>query len=349
VTVQHGAAPTDPVPVVADIATVADDEVVWFVGATRREINGVRPGTEVDVQGVTVRTLDRPGELLCRFATINDVHFGETVAGVVSGTDIGPTFSVPAGEEPYTEFMNRGAVAAMAAIDPAVVLAKGDLTASGVDAEYQRFIDVYRTAFGDRLMHIRGNHDAYHGATFADTSVQSRDLPGVTVAMIDTSRIHQVNGSVGADQLEWLDELAARADRPVLLFGHHHIWNPDRDPRRDDHFGIRPTDSEALIEVFVRRKSLVGYFAGHTHRNHRQLIEATGDVPWVEVACVKDYPGTWAEYRIFDGGILQIHRRISSPEALAWSEQTRHMYDGGYAEYAFGNLSDRCFFVPTNR
>lgn len=345
-TVQHGAAPTDPVPVVADIATVADDEVVWFVGATRREINGVRPGTEVDVQGVTVRTLDRPGELLCRFATINDVHFGETVAGVVSGTDIGPTFSVPDGEEPYPEFMNRGAVAAMAAIDPAVVLAKGDLTASGVDAEYQRFIDVYRTAFGDRLMHIRGNHDAYHGATFADTSVQSRDLPGVTVAMIDTSRIHQVNGSVGADQLEWLDELAARADRPVLLFGHHHIWNPDRDPRRDDHFGIRPTDSEALIEVFVRRKSLVGYFAGHTHRNHRQLIEATGDVPWVEVACVKDYPGSWAEYRVFDGGILQIHRRIDTPEALAWSEQTRHMYRGAYAAYASGTLQDRCFPIP---
>jgi hypothetical protein len=72
-------------------------------------------------------------------------------------------------------------------------------------------------------------------------------------------------------------------------------------------------------------------------------IASTGDRPWVEVACVKDYPGTWAEYRVFEGGVLQIHRRISTPQALAWTEQTRHMYEGGYAEYAFGDLAERCF------
>ena len=47
----------------------------------------------------------------------------------------------------------------------------------------------------------------------------------------------------------------------------------------------------------------------------------TGDVPFVEVACVKDYPGSWAEYRVFEGGVLQVHRRLSSPAALAWSER----------------------------
>ena len=31
---------------------------------------------------------------------------------------------------------------------------------------------------------------------------------------------------------------------------------------------------------------------------------------------MKDYPGAWAEYRVFEGGILQVHRRISTPEAL---------------------------------
>ena len=30
----------------------------------------------------------------------------------------------------------------------------------------------------------------------------------------------------------------------------------------------------------------------------------------VEVACVKDYPGAWAEYRVYDGGYTQIVRRI---------------------------------------
>jgi hypothetical protein len=66
-------------------------------------------------------------------------------------------------------------------------------------------------------------------------------------------------------------------------------------------------------------------------------------VPWVEVACVKDYPGTWAEYRVHEGGIVQIAHRISSPEALVWTEKTRHMYHGLYHDYAFGQLGDRCF------
>ena len=54
----------------------------------------------------------------------------------------------------------------------------------------------------------------------------------------------------------------------------------------------------------------MGYFAGHTHRNRVRRYGPTGDVPWVEVACVKDYPGAWAEYRVYEGGILQIFHRI---------------------------------------
>ena len=72
---------------------------------------------------------------------------------------------------------------------------------------------------------------------------------------------------------------------------------------------------------------------------------ATGGVPWVEVACVKDYPGAWAEYRVHERGVLQIVHRISTPEALAWTEQTRGMFHGLYASYAFGELSDRCFVI----
>ena len=72
---------------------------------------------------------------------------------------------------------------------------------------------------------------------------------------------------------------------------------------------------------------------------------ATGDVPWVEVACVKDYPGAWAEYRVHEGGILQIEHRISTAEALVWTEKTRQMYAGLYHDYAFGSLDDRCFAI----
>jgi hypothetical protein len=71
-------------------------------------------------------------------------------------------------------------------------------------------------------------------------------------------------------------------------------------------------------------------------------------VPSVEVGCVKDFPGTWAEYRVYDGGILQVVHRMSSPEALAWSEECRTLYaDFGvdYSTYALGSLEDRCFAI----
>ena len=63
---------------------------------------------------------------------------------------------------------------------------------------------------------------------------------------------------------------------------------------------------------------------------------------------MKDFPGTWAEYRVYDGGILQVVHRVSSPEALAWSERCRTLYsDFGvdYVAYALGSLNDRCFTI----
>jgi hypothetical protein len=152
---------------------------------------------------------------------------------------------------------------------------------------------------------------------------------------------------VTADQIEWLDSIAADSDRPVLVFGHHHVWSPESRSREAGYFGINPDDSDRLVDVVARRPAIRGYFAGHTHRNRVRRFSLTGDVPWVEVACVKDFPGSWAEYRVFEGGVLQIHRRISTPEALAWTEKTRGMFGGLYPDYAFGRLEDRCFTIAS--
>jgi hypothetical protein len=98
----------------------------------------------------------------------------------------------------------------------------------------------------------------------------------------------------------------------------------------------------------ARRSRIVAYAAGHTHRNRVRRTAATGHVPYIEVACVKDFPGSWAEYRVYEGGIMQVHHRISTPGALRWSERCRHLYaDFGvdYETYALGGLEDRCFTV----
>ena len=329
-----------------ELTTVGPDFAVVHEGPEVRRYDDLAPDTEHQIEGFAFRTLPAPGELLATVATVNDVHFGETEAGVLDDVDIGPVLRSEPGEEPYPELMNRCAVAEIDRLDPDAVVVKGDLTSKGTPAEYEQFLDRYTPVFGPRLHHVRGNHDACHGGRFAAFARQRIDVPGATVALIDTAVEEQANGQVPAETLEWLDTLAAEADTPVLVMGHHHCWNPEADEHKPTFFGIAPDDSLALIDLVARRPAVRGYFAGHTHRNRRQSFTATGAVPWVEVASVKDFPGSWAEYRVYEGGICQIHHRISDPAALAWTDRTRVMYAGLYVEYAFGSRGDRCFALP---
>ncbi len=330
-----------------EVTTVADDEVVLFDGTALRRYEGLEPGREHDLDGTVVRTLDRPGgELLARFATVNDVHFGEVECGLLEGFPGSVTFRAEPGDDPYPEVMNRGAIADIAAIEPMAVVAKGDLTADGKQEEYDAFLAAYGTAFGSRLVHVRGNHDAMSGLELAAWPAQRVDLPGARLAVLDTVVPGRDGGRLLPAQLQWLDDEAADADRAserLIVFGHHHPWDPESAHRDEAYFGINPSDSERLLAIVARHPSVVGYFAGHTHRNRVRHLAVTGPVPIVEVACTKDFPGTWAEYRVYEGGTLQVHRRISSPDALAWAEKTRAMFGGLYPAYAFGSVADRCF------
>ena len=66
-------------------------------------------------------------------------------------------------------------------------------------------------------------------------------------------------------------------------------------------------------------------------------------MPFVEVACTKDYPGAWAEYRVYEGGYTQVMRRVAAPAAREWSELGRTMIQGIYRDLVLGALADRCF------
>lgn len=329
-----------------DVTTVADDLIVAHDGLVVHRLEHLAPGTVHEVDGVPVRTLVRPdGELLCRLATVNDVHFGEVEAGRIDDDPLGPIQRAEPGEEPYPETMNRGAVAEIADIDALAVFVKGDLSQDGRSEEWAAFEACYRGAFGDRLHVVRGNHDAYHGqhAYAGDRWVQ---LPGVAVALMDTVIPERTTGMLTAEQLDWLDAHAAVADTPVLVMGHHQQWIGSPASRSEGYFGLHPDPSDALAEVIERRRSIVAYTAGHTHRHRRRVLDS--GVPSIEIGCVKDFPGTWAEYRVYEGGIMQIVHRVSSIEALRWSERCRHLYaDFGvdYETYALGRLEDRCFTI----
>jgi 3',5'-cyclic-AMP phosphodiesterase len=335
-----------------EVTTVADDLAVLHTVidgvAVAHRFEGLEPDREYELLDTAVRTLPRPaGELLCRFATVNDVHFGETEAGRIDDHPEGPIQRAGPGEPPYPETMNRAAVTEIAAIDPAAVFVKGDLTQDGDEHEWSAFEDCYRSSFGDRLHVVRGNHDAYRGQDryAGDTWVE---LPGITVGLLDTVIPHHTTGTLRPDQVLDVDERLAATTGPVLLMGHHQQWIPHPDgagERDDDYFGLHPDASDALDELCARHRPVVGYAAGHTHRHRVRPMRRSG-VPSIEVGCVKDFPGTWAEYRVYEGGVTQVVHRISSPEALAWSERCRILYaDFGvdYGSYAMGALADRCF------
>ncbi len=334
-----------------EITTVADDLIVAHSGTEITRLEDLAPHSthSLTLRGETLEatTLARPaGELLCRFATVNDVHFGEVAAGMLDASGLGPIMRAAPGDAPYPELMSRTAVAEMLAVtDPplAAVVVKGDLSADGRPEEWAAFERCYRNAFGERLHVVRGNHDAMRTAD-AYTGDSWIELPGVAVALLDTVIPGTDTGTISPDQLAWLDAHAAVADRPVIVMGHHQQWVSGR--RSHGYFGLDPDASDGLNAVAVRRPRIVAYTAGHTHR-HRVRRMACG-VPTVEVGCVKDFPGTWAEYRVFEGGVMQVVHRMSSPHALAWSEQCRHLYaDFGmdYAAYALGSLAERCFVL----
>jgi predicted phosphodiesterase len=343
------------VAVEPEVFTVADDSAVVFWPADPeagrraawKRYDDLEPATTYTYDGVTFTTLERPpGERLATVATVNDVHFGETVCGFDSNNpDGGPVLRAEPGERPYPEVMNEAAVEEMASLDPPadVILVKGDLTDDGRREDYDAFLRCYGGAFGERLHHIRGNHDAYEGQTDAPSGPFAVEVPGAVLAVLDTTVPFAPNGGVDDAQLEWLRDLAGPTGPRVLLFGHHQPWQPGSRTRPSTYDGINPDDSERLVATVARLPRVAGYFCGHSHRNRVRRFAETGDRPWTEVACVKDFPGAWAEYRILEGGVLQVVHRIKRPDALAWTERTRAMFGGLYPIFSLGTLEDRCF------
>jgi 3',5'-cyclic-AMP phosphodiesterase len=325
-----------------ELTTVSEDAATFHDRTMVERLEGLEPDREYTHDGIPFRTLPRPvGALQCRFATVNDVHFGEVEAGRIEGSELGPVLRAEG--DPYPELMNRAAVAEMAAADLAAIIVKGDLTDDGRPDEFAAFEACYRPPFGSRLFVVRGNHDAHRGQT-EYAGDQWIELPGVAVALLDTTVPHAATGHLTTEQLDWLDAGAEASTVPVIAMGHHQQWTEGN--RNPDYFGIDPDASDGLTGVIARRPAIVAYAAGHTHRHRVRSV--AGGVPSVEVGCVKDFPGTWAEYRVYDGGILQVVHRLSAPEALAWSESCRVLYaDYGvdYSRYAMGHLPDRCFAI----
>jgi len=157
---------------------------------------------------------------------------------------------------------------------PDVVLITGDLTESGLPAEYANLAALIRQHLPMPVYVIPGNHDRRDnfrgamaflpGVTADPVYVQYavEDYP-VRLIMLDTVVFGFGHGEQRDEQLDWLDRtLAAVPDKPTLIGMHHPpfgcgIAHMDR---------IALRHPEAFAAVIARHPQVKRIICGHHHR-----------------------------------------------------------------------------------
>lgn len=310
-------------------------------------------------------TLPAPrGRLVARFATLNDLHFGEPRFGglPVPGGGYGdeaPGFPVVRETEtdvPYWRMMNEDAVAEINAARVDTVIVKGDIANMGRRSEFEVAARTF-AGFKAPWHAFLGNHDHYglrEGAHVDGYPILGQppaprtfDLGGWRVVLLDTVDPGQHHGVFEDDRYAWLARTldATRETRqPTLVLMHHQPVPPEHSKKFPNTIGIIPEHSTRLFELFGGNPQVKAVLIGHTHRNRTRRYAASGAVPFVEVNCVKDYPGGFALYELYDDGtIRQEVRRTSTARALAHSTRCRDFFAGRYRDFALGALADRCW------
>ncbi len=337
-------------------------EAVVRVGDAKRPISGRGPGAvvldglepgrryDVTVDGrITgrVRTLlPPPGEELCRFATVSDLHVGER------GFGLWPRVredAMATEAEAYPARCGRAALSEAAAWGAQLTVAKGDLTWSGRPLQWETVGAVLATS--PVPVHATlGNHDvvprgvdgrevlARYGVHIARSRPEMVDLPGLRLVIGHSADKDHRFGVIDAAQRVELVELVGSAPGPTFLTMHHYVNAlpvRSRYPR-----GIDRTDGELLLRAIAAANPATFLSFGHTHRNRRRRHHG---LPATEVGSTKDHPGVWAGYVVHEGGIRQVVRRIAEPSCIDWTERTAAVLGGAWGRWTPGRLSWRCF------
>jgi 3',5'-cyclic-AMP phosphodiesterase len=286
-----------------------------------------------------------PGDLLCRVATLSDLHVGSHRVG-----HLPRVVEDPSGE-PSALRCARAALAEALAWGADVVVVKGDVCQESTVANWDAVGPVLAAA-PVPVEVLAGNHDmgrrakvpAGEGAARSGLSlvegVRVRDVSGLRLVLVDTPVPGHGRGRVRHRQAAVVDALreAASDGRPALVAMHHYLqrlavptfWPP----------GIPVGQARSFLDAVAAANRSTLVTCGHTHRHRRR---DHGPVVVTEVGSTKDYPGTWAGYAVHEGGIRQVVRRIADPEAIRWTERVGDTLLGAWAAWSTGRLDQRCF------
>ena len=322
-------------------------------------VTGLQPGTCYDVLVsapaggprrllTTAQTMPSPpGQVLARFATISDCHIGDYWVGPLRRLhDPHPR---PPGLEPYAVRCAEAAIAEVEQWDAELLVVKGDVTAESQPWEADQAAAVLGAA--SMPVHaILGNHDVRGGradvigvlnqapGVQASREAKALDLPGVRIVLGHSPVPGLHGGRLARSHARELAELVAEAPGPAVVALHH-------PPRRWPVATYYPPaiswqDSSVLLRELSDANPATLLIAGHTHRNRRYRV---GGIEVAEVGSTKDFPGEWAGYTVYEGGIRQVVHRIARPDAIAWTEMTRRAMGGVWGWWSPGTMSDRCW------
>ena len=317
------------------------------------EVDGLIPGT---TQQLVVRTADGPtirrrvrtltpppGPELFRFASINDLHLGRGEHGLHGHLPHGDR---EAASHPFRAA--RDAIASAVDWGAQLLVVKGDICDETRDWTWVQAAKLFADLSVPVAL-LPGNHDtgrlrsfdpqdgaARHGLTLT-RGIDHLDVPGLRILLVDSSNDGNGWGRVGR-YAEEAASLARDADGGVFVATHHQAQRfpfPTYWPH-----GIPGPDADRFARAVSQANPRALASSGHTHRCRVRRVQG---LLWSEVAATNHFPGVWAGYRVFEGGMMQVVRRTAEPETLAWTEHTRDVLRGVWALWATGTLSDRSF------
>jgi Icc protein len=310
-----------------------------------------------------------PGRFLFSMVLCNDLHMGETKAGLVGGTPFVGIQQVP-GLPPYPEVMLESLVHDASALDASYLLAAGDITAEAVPVDLSKAGQLL-TRFGKYRRDVfvtRGNHDRAHaGSAYSTCSVGrwqgndcfhdhffpgdrptyfTRELQGLRVIGLDTYDKPGNGGDAGAlstDQFAWFrEQLAHDRHQPTIVFGHHPLVVQNSPFPITASNSLDHAQAATILGDYARMPGMFLHHAGHTHRNKRTVSALAPKVLHQEIAAGKEYPGGFSLLRLHTGGYALNFYKSRSDLARAWSERSRQEIGGFWPQFALGSsVSDR--------
>jgi predicted phosphodiesterase len=283
-----------------------------------------------------------PGPELYRFATVSDLHLGTNHFGALH------TMRERRPSAPHPVRCAEAGIDEALAWGAKMLVVKGDITEKGRPEQW----DMAGNLLANLPVPVKivpGNHDVYRnrkieaadGAKRAGLplieTLEGYDLPGLRLLLVNTCRVGRGLGEFPVP-VSTLATLAADAPGPVMFAMHHHLqrhaaptyWPP----------GVPGPLANPFLNAVAKANPATMVTSGHTHRNSRRTHRG---VVITEVGATKDHPGVWAGYRVYEGEIRQVVRRIARPDVIGWTDYCRMAVGGLWGKWSPGPLDSRSF------